>query len=364
VVKVGSQVLCGPDGRLDLAVFADLARGLSDLRQGGRSVVLVSSGAVAGGRGATGQTPGATDAGTGRLGKQALAAVGQPLLMSYYREALARHQVPVAQVLLTHEDLDDRQRFLRARLVMDELLEAGILPIVNENDTVAVEEIRFGDNDALAAQVSHLVGAEALILLTEVDGLFTTDPHRDPAARRLDAVASRDEAALEISRQGTSRLGTGGMQSKVLAARQAGEMGVITLVASGRQAGRLPDLLGDPSHGTIFVPPARRMHSRRRWIFSSARLRGTVTIDEGAARALRDGGSLLPVGVIAVQGRFDVGDAVRVVRADGKGLGRGLSRYSSEDARRIAGLHTRQIAPLLGWLPARELVHRDDFAAD
>ena len=365
VVKVGSQVLCRPDGSVDEAIFAALCGELAGLLAVGREVVLVSSGAVALGRGLIGQVPGAADSGAGALGKQALAALGQGLLMSRYRAQLAPAGIHVGQLLLTHSDLGSRQRFLHARRVTAELLDAGMLPIVNENDTVAVEEIRFGDNDALAAQVAHLVGASVLVLLTEVAGLFTADPNLDPAAVLLPAISSRDGRSLSIAGSGAGKFGTGGMRSKVQAARKAGELGVVTVVASGKRAGALTDVLAGANVGTIFVPPGRQLSGKRKWIVSSVRTRGIVTVDAGAAVALREGGrSLLPAGVVALEGRFGVGDALLVCDPTGRPVGRGLSRYHSKDAAPILGLRTEQIASKLGWLPARELIHRDDFVVD
>ncbi len=368
VVKVGSQVLCQRDGSLDDAVFAELCRQLGVLRAEGREVVLVSSGAVASGTGAVAQwhlsRPGSPSAGV-VLGKQALAAVGQPLLMASYRDILAGNGLQVAQILLTHADLGNRGRFLHARRVMGELLDAGILPIVNENDTVAVEEIKFGDNDALAAQVAHVVGADALVLLTEVDGLYTADPHTDPLAKFVPVADIHDEAALRAAGAGTSQFGTGGMRSKVLAARKAGEVGVITAIGSGKTPGVLTAILSGETVGTVFQPARRKLTGRRSWIATSVRPRGTLYLDDGAAQALRTGGrSLLPIGVVNVEGKFAVGDPVLVCDAVGQPIGRGLSRYDSEDARRAAGRRTDQIASELGWLPAAELIHRDDFVRD
>ncbi len=364
VLKVGSQVLCQADGRVDETVLGRLCADIAALMAEGRQVVLVSSGAVAMGRGEVGQVLGAADHGLGSLGKQALAAVGQGLLMSRYRAHLSGHGIHTAQMLLTHGDLGERGRFLHARRVAAELLSAGILPVVNENDTVSVEELRFGDNDALAAQFAQAVGADVLILLTEVDGLYTANPHLDPTAQLLHSVASRDDTALARAGSGTSRFGTGGMRSKVLAARKAGEVGIVTVVAHGRREGVVARVLAGESEGTIFVPPRRRLTARRKWLTMSPRVRGTVVVDAGAAHALAVGGrSLLPVGVTQVEGRFGVGDAVRVVGPDGALLGRGLVRYASEDAREAAGLRTDEIATRLGWLPAKELVHRDDFVS-
>ncbi len=364
VVKVGSQVLCDRDGAIRDDVITDLCAVLADLIGRGRQVVLVSSGAVALGRGAVGQLPGAADSGAGALGKQSLAAIGQSLLMSRYRLMLADRGVSVAQILLTHSDLGDRRRFLHARRVTAELLSHGALPVVNENDTVAVEELRFGDNDALAAQVAQLVEADALILLTEVDGLFSADPRTDNDAYQLRAVSADDKRALKIAGESAGRFGTGGMRSKVMAAQKAATVGIPTVVANGHRPAQLAKILAGEPIGTVFVPTGRKMTGKRKWILSSVRAEGKIAVDAGAAKALlRDGRSLLPAGVKTVEGRFGVGDAVQVITTGGRLLGSGLSRYDAEDARRVVGKRTGEIAQLLGWLPAKELIHRDDFVA-
>ena len=356
VVKVGSQVLCQPSGQIDETVFAALCQGLGELLAAGREVVLVSSGAVALGTGALAGKPGTA------VGKQALAAIGQPLLMARYRSQFGETGVQVAQILLTHADLADRGRFLHARRVMGELVDARILPIVNENDTVAVDEIRFGDNDALAAQVAHVVGADVLVLLTEVEGLYTADPRQDPEARLLGSADSHDDAVLATAGAGTSQFGTGGMRSKVLAAGKAGEVGVLCVIASGKRPGVLGALFAGEDVGTVFRPVARRLTGKRSWIATSVRTRGTVVVDDGAAHALRAGGrSLLPIGVRSIEGRFEAGDPVLVTDLRGAPVGRGLIRYDSEDARRAAGRRSDEIATEIGWLPASELIHRDDF---
>jgi glutamate 5-kinase len=355
VIKVGSQVLCKPDGTLDAAVLVALCRDLARLLDEGREVLLVSSGAVASGRGSF------SDRDPPSLGKQALAAIGQPLLMARYRQLFEAHGRHVAQILLTHADLGDRSRFLHARRVMAELMAAGILPIVNENDTVAVEELKFGDNDALAAQVAHVVSADAVVLLTEVDGLYTADPRLDPHAVLLPCVGHDDETVLAMAGLGTSQFGTGGMRSKVLAARKAGSVGVLAAIAHGKKPGNLLELLAGKPVGTIFAPATRRLTGKRSWIATSVRPRGTVHVDAGAAQALREGGrSLLPIGVVRIEGAFQVGDPVQVCDPHGDIVGRGLTRYDSEDAIRAAGRRTEQISRDLGWLPV-ELIHRDDF---
>ncbi|MSP90692.1 MAG: glutamate 5-kinase [Myxococcales bacterium] len=361
VVKVGSQVLCQPNGAVDAAVVTGLSADVAAARADGRQIVLVSSGAVALGRGRRARGLAGTPAGDG-MGKQALAALGQPLLMARWQDAFEVHATQVAQILLTHADLGHRGRFLHARRVMAELLDAGVLPIVNENDTVAVEELGFGDNDQLAAMVAHVVGADALVLLTEVDALYTADPRTDGRARRYAAADPRHDAVLAGAGAGTSHFGTGGMHSKVLAARKAAAVGVVTVVAAGKLAGMLGRVLAGAAEGTVFRPAAHGLTGRRSWIATSARPKGTLQVDAGAARALRSGGaSLLPIGVVCVDGSFGVGDVVAVIDGDGQPIGRGRVRYGADDARKVAGLRSDRIAAVLGWLPATELVHRDDF---
>ena len=354
VVKVGSQALCRADGRLDGRMVAGLCQDLAALQASGRQVVLVSSGAVASGLGEVGADRG--------LHKQALAAIGQPLLMARYRMEFAGLGGHVAQVLLTHADLADRTRFLHARRVMGELMAAGILPIVNENDTIATEELKFGDNDQLAAQVAHVVEADALVLLTEVDGLYSADPRVDPSARLQPLVGHKDTDRMAMAGDSKSAFGTGGMRSKMVAAQKAGAVGCVTAIARGKSPEVLLRLLSGEAEGTVFEPAQRRLTGKRSWIATSVRPRGVISVDAGAVRALREGGrSLLPAGVTAVTGQFSVGDPVQVVGPDGSVVGRGLSRYEADDARKVAGLRSEQIADALGWLPAAELIHRDDL---
>lgn len=360
VVKVGSQALCLPDGRLDGRTIAGLCQDLAALLDQGKQVVLVSSGAVASGRGEIGT---GADGSYRGLGKQALAAIGQPLLMARYRLEMKGLGREVAQVLLTHGDLSDRSRFLHARRVMGELMAAGVLPIVNENDTVAVDELKFGDNDQLAAQVAHVIGAEALVLLTEVDGLFTANPSKDPSARLIPYVGSQAGDALAAAEDATSAFGTGGMRSKVLAARKAGSVGVVTAIARGKSPEALLAVLRGEAVGTVLAPAARRLAGRRSWLATSVRPRGTLYVDAGAAEALvRGGRSLLPAGVLRVEGKFAVGDPVQIYGPENRLIARGLVRYGCEDAALACGLRSEQIAGALGWLPAAELVHRDDLA--
>ncbi len=357
VVKVGSQVLCRADGSLDDAVLVQLCRDLARCLDAGCEVVLVSSGAVASGRSAAAEYPQAN-----QLGKQALAAIGQPLLMARYRQLFGAHGRLVAQLLLTHADLADRSRFLHARRVIAELMSGGVLAIVNENDTIAVEELRFGDNDALAAQVAHVVSADALLLLTEVDGLCTADPRLDPTAVRIQAVALDDAAERYVSVASTSSLGTGGMGSKLAAARRAGSVGCVAAIAKGKLPGVIGLLLSGADVGTIVEPAHKRLTGKRSWLATSVRTRGCLHLDAGAVAALTGAGrSLLPIGVTAITGEFSVGDAVQLLGPTGETIGKGLIRYDSADARRAQGKRSDWLADHCPWLPA-EIVHRDDLA--
>ncbi len=353
VVKIGSQALCRPDGRLDSRVVAGLCQDLAALVDTGRQVVLVSSGAVASGTG---------EVGPSELGKQALAAIGQPLLMARYRQEFAIARRHVAQVLLTHADLADRGRFLHARRVLAELMAAGVVPIVNENDTVAVDELQFGDNDQLAAQVAHVVEADALLLLTEVDGLYTANPKTDALAQMLTYVGARDAEAVAGASDGKSEFGSGGMKSKVLAARKAGAVGIVTAIAHGKRPEAVLLLCSGEPLGTVFAPAAKQLSGRRSWLAMSVRGKGVLHLDAGAAAAIARGGkSLLPAGVLRVEGKFEVGDPVELRGPDGALVAKGLVRYGSGEATQVCGLRSDQITAVLGWLPAGELVHADDL---
>lgn len=363
VVKLGSALLCDSQGRVDAAMFGSVAEQLARLLGEGRQVVLVSSGAVALGRAEIGQPPGDP---TPRFGRQALAAIGQPLLMARWRQALADQHRTVAQLLLTHADFGDRGRFLHARRVSAELLAAGVVPIVNENDTIAIEELGFGDNDALAAHVAVAIGAELVVLLTETDGVFDADPRLVPDAARLPQLWAGDRRAAAATASGSrSTLGTGGMRTKIDAAVVAARAGIPTVIASGRSDDVLAAVLRGADVGTLVWPRGVRLSARRKWLATTVRPRGVLVVDDGAAHALVEAGrSLLPVGVVEVRGRFGVGDPVQVQDRRGGVLGRGIARYASDDARAIAGLRRDDIVARLGWLPAGEVIHRDDFAAE
>jgi len=361
VVKVGSRVLTTQDVRLDARVLTGLCAAIAEAMQASREVVLVSSGAVAFGMSVFGIRDRVEDIAE----KQALAAVGQSVLMQRYREIFELHGIVVAQVLLTHSDFADRQRFLHARHVMERLLRRGVLPIVNENDVVAVDEIRFGDNDALSSQVAHVVGADALVLLTEVEGLHTADPTRDPSAARLPFVSQIDDAVLGLAGSSSSRVGTGGMSSKLLAARATTRLGIPVLIAAGKRAGALEAALRADDVGTLFAPSDDPARGKRGWIAVTLRPSGSVRIDAGAVKAIVERGkSLLPSGIVGVEGEFGVGDPVAILDPGGREIARGLAAYASGDLRRIAGAQSSEIEALLGYTCGREAVHRDDLVLE
>ena len=358
VVKVGSAVLTGEDG-LDQPVMENLAREIAFLGKSGKEVLLVSSGAVA--------------AGKKRLGlqssrklelkeKQGAAAIGQSRLMRFYEDIFDRLGHKVAQVLLTHDDLSNRNRYLNVRNTILTLLEWKIIPIINENDTVSVEELRFGDNDTLGALITNLIEADLFICLTDVDGLYTGNPHEDSGARPVYTVAKVDKKVEAMAGNVVGALGTGGMQSKIQAARMVSARGGSSFIGSGRTKGVVQQLLACEPVGTFFLPQAEKMQSRKHWIAYVLRPQGSLVLDQGACKALMKGGkSLLPSGIIEVQGNFRVGAAVQCLDEQGKAIATGLSNYSANDLDRIKGLKTGEIEKTLGYKDSDEVIHRDNL---
>jgi glutamate 5-kinase len=359
VVKVGSALVAeAASGEVDRAWLADFAADVERLRRRGQRVVVVSSGAVALGR----RRLGLGDRVLALPEKQAAAAAGQSLLMAAWQEALVPHEVHVAQLLLTAGDTEVRRRFLNARATLGSLLDLGALPVVNENDTVATEELRYGDNDRLAARVAQMAGADVLVLLSDVDGLYTADPRRSADARRLDRVETIT-AKIEAMAGGANRerkVGSGGMVTKLAAARIAAAAGCATLITLGRRPGPLLAIEQGAS-ATQFSPHSTPAAAYKAWIAGSLAPHGVLTVDDGAATALRAGKSLLAAGVTSAQGRFGKGDAVVVRDLAGRDIGRGLARYDAADARRIVGLRSEAIEALLGEAAA-PLIHADDLA--
>jgi glutamate 5-kinase len=355
VVKVGTNVLTGADGKLDRERLHALADQVQRLRQTGRKVVLVSSGAIGAGIGQLGLERRPTDL----RHLQACAAVGQGLLMRAYEEALAGHGAHTAQILLTAGDFDNRTRYLNVRNTILTLFEWDCLPIINENDTVSVAEIRFGDNDHLAAMVTNLLQAPLLILLTVVDGLYAGAPD---SAAPLATVPRIDASILELAGTGRSPLGTGGMRSKLRAARLATAAGESVLIANGTRPGILDAILAAEPVGTLFLPHGGTVPAWKRWLGYTAQPKGRLVVDAGAREAVQGKGrSLLPIGVVLVAGTFGKGDVVALCAPDGTEFARGLTNYAAADANRICGLRTDQIAEALGTLPYEEIVHRDNL---
>lgn len=358
VVKVGTNVLTGPDGTLDPAQLQALADQLHRLRASGRKVALVSSGAIGAGVGRLGLGKRPTDL----RQLQACAAVGQAFLMRAWEDCLARHGVPTAQLLLTASDFDSRARYLNIRNTLLTLLDWGCLPIINENDTVSVAEIKFGDNDHLAAMVTNLLQAPLLVLLSVVDGLYTADPTVDAEARPIATVPHIDAEVLGRAGATRSALGSGGMRSKLRAARLATVAGESVILASGRRAGVLDDILKAEPVGTLFVPHAGTLPAWKRWLGYTARPQGKLVVDAGAREAIvKHGRSLLPIGVVQVCGGFGKGDVVAICDAEGVEVARGLTNYPAAMADRLRGLRSEAVREALGAVPYEEVVHRDNL---
>jgi len=360
VVKIGTSTLTGGSKQLSAPRLVDLARQLSELLAEKVQVVLVSSGAIAAGREELGfptlpkQLP----------AKQMLAAVGQPRLMAMYERYFAIYGVHVAQVLLTRADLADRHGYLNARDTFDALLEQGILPIINENDTVATDEIRFGDNDNLSAQVANMIEADLLILLTDQDGLYSADPRTDPSAQLIPEVGPAAIAPTLWQAVGGSNtgLGTGGMVTKLQAADLARHGGTAVVIARGSIENIILRLAHGEPMGTHLAPVINKLEGRKRRILSGSRTKAEIVIDAGAVAALARGGSLLPAGLVRVNGKFKRGDAVRVVSEDQKAVAMGLTNYSAADLNKICGLKSAEVEAVLGYTLGDEVMHRDHMA--
>jgi len=359
VVKVGSRVLTRDDGLLDQRRVEQLAGELHEVVATGRKVALVSSGAVAAGMGRLGLASRPTD--LAQL--QAVAATGQSLLVEAYERCLRHHGCHAAQILLTAEDLEDRGRYLNARNTIRALLGFGVLPIINENDTVAVEELQttFGDNDRLAAIVTNLLRAPLLVLLSDVEGLFDGDPD-DPGSRVVPTVGHLTREVFDLVRDRGSGLGTGGMARKLEAARLATAAGENVIIAGGRKPGALAGILAGDGVGTLVLAQGQTVAARKRWFGFAVQPRGRLIVDGGARRAIeRQGRSLLAIGICKVTGHFHQGDVVALCDADQTEFARGLTNYSADDVRRIRGLRTSEISDALGHCPYEEVVHRDDL---
>lgn len=356
VLKVGSNLLAADGGGLTPRYAEALAGFIAASHEDGRQVVLVSSGAVAAGRALLREH--ATD-GDGLAARQALAALGQAPMIALWQSLSA---CPVAQVLLTHDDLRNRRRYLNARATLRELLQLGVLPVINENDTVSVDELKLGDNDNLAAIVAALVDADLLLIASDVDALYNADPRRDPAATPIAHVAALTPQILAMAGDSGSVAGTGGMRTKLEAATKAAAAGIPTVLFSGREAATVQALRDGRLRGTLIAAASSRMQARKYWLRHAPAASGQVRVDAGAARALAGGRvSLLPGGVLDAQGEFHRGDLVAIVDADGHAIARGISQYGAAEVRRLAGRHSREIGGVLGYSYGDEVVHRDDL---
>jgi glutamate 5-kinase len=356
VIKVGSTLLVDDEGLLNREWLEKLADDISTLARDGHEILIVSSGAIAIGSSVIG-----INKKRARLEDlQAAAAAGQVQLVHAYQEALRRHGISAAQVLLTPDDTQDRRRFLNARRTFGRLIEKSVIPVINENDTVATTEICYGDNDRLAARIAQLVMADALVLLSDVDGFYTADPGTDESAEHIPVVTSIDSDTLAMAGETRSDVGTGGMSTKVQAASIATHAGCSTIIASGVIPHPLK-ALEDGARCTIFQATATPAAARKQWLAGVLDVSGELQIDKGAVRALRDGSSLLPVGVARVVGSFRRGDAVLLKDESGTEIGRGLAEYSADDAVRLVGVRSDQIENVLGYRERATMVHRDEL---
>lgn len=357
VVKVGSALVTNNGAGLAEDFIGDCARQIAVLRSEGREVLLVSSGAIAAGM----QRLGWSTRPHAMHDLQAAAAVGQMGLAQAYDTTFAQHGLKGAQILLTHEDLADRTRYLNARSTLQALLDLGVVPIINENDTVVTDEIKFGDNDTLGALVANLVEAEALIILTDQKGLYSADPRVDPSATLIAEGRADDKRYEGMAGGAGTGISRGGMITKIRAAQRAARSGAHTLIVSGREANSLQLAANGEVIGTLLYATESPLAARKQWLADHLQLAGSLTLDAGAVRALGRGKSLLPVGVARVDGDFERGSVVACRTTDGQEIARGLVNYSSSEARRIAGRASTEIEALLGYLDSEELIHRDNL---
>lgn len=360
VVKIGSALLVDPEKRtIRQEWLATVCADIAALRAAGTEIVVVTSGAVSLARRQFGRLEGRL-----RLAdKQALASIGQVGLAQAWQAALQPYELPAAQLLLTPEDTEERARHLNARGTIEAILRLGGIPVINENDALATQELRFGDNDRLAARVAQMIDADLLVLLSDIDGLYTADPRTTPDARHLSEIPRLTDEIMEMGGAPPPGYSSGGMRTKLLAAQIATRAGTAMLIADGRTPHPL-ERLRKGARCTRFLPSGDTQSARKRWIASFIDTKGVLTLDSGAARALSDGASLLPAGVTKVEGAFDRGDSVSLHDSTGRVLGRGLAEYNSDDSRRLIGHRSNEIYELLGWHGRDVLVHHDDLVLD
>ncbi len=359
VVKLGTSTLTAGTQHLSPPRIIELVRQLADLHNGGRDILLVTSGAIAAGREWLNFPQLPKEIPT----KQMLAAVGQPRLMALYEQLFRLYEITVGQVLLTRSDLGERRGYLNARNTLAALLAQRVIPIINENDTVATEEIRLGDNDNLSALVANLIEADLLVMLTDQPGLFTADPRKDPSAQLVAGISGPEipEALWQAAGGAAGQLGTGGMVTKLQAADLARRSGASVIIARGGDTNVLLRLVEGEALGTLFQPVETSLESRKRYIIAGGRQSDRLGVDDGAASALREGGSLLPVGVASVEGSFERGDAVQVLDQSGHEIARGLVNYAAAELKRIRGRHSSDIAGILGYAYGEEVIHRNNL---
>jgi glutamate 5-kinase len=358
VIKIGSSVLTNEYGEISESIFDEMAREISKIKSRGIDVLVVSSGAIAAGmkKLKLGDKPRDISM------KQAIAACGQSALMWYYERAFSAFGERVAQILLTHDGLSLRKRFLNARKTLFTLLEMGVIPVVNENDTVAVEEIMFGDNDNLAALVTTLVEADLLILLTDLDGLYNKNPRNHGDAELISVIEEVDKRVERLAGETLGKTTTGGMRTKIEASKTAAAFGVPTIIANGKKTNTLSEIFAGRELGTLFLPAKEKIKARKHWIAFTHKPSGEIIIDDGAKKAITSfGKSLLPAGIKGVRGEFDVGELVRCIDESGVEVARGLTCYGSNDIKRIVGAKTSNIESILGYKYSDEIIHRDDL---
>lgn len=362
VVKIGTSTLIHKSGDLNLRRIDQLARVLADLKNHGMEIVLVSSGAIGVGKG---KMPELAKRSLSLSEKQALAAVGQGALMHIYEKSFSEYGQVVAQVLITRLDLDDRVRFINARNTITELLKLGVIPIINENDTVSSEEIQFGDNDTLAALVAVLINADGAILLTDIDGLYDNNPKDHEDAEKISIVTKIDDTIREMAGSAGSAVGTGGMTTKISAAEITMGAGIPMLIALGEDPSLLYDVIDGKQVGTLFLPDTKQMHSRDSWLRYGTKPKGSVVIDDGAEKALLEGGkSLLPIGVVDAMGIFYAGDIVYIKNSRNIVLGKGISNFEKNDILKIRGLHSDEIAKVIEKANFDVVIHRDNMGLE
>lgn len=356
VIKIGSSTLTNKAGGLDTSNLDRIAGELAELKVQKKNIIIVTSGAIVSGSGSLkfNKKPRSIPE------KQAAAAVGQGLLMREYARAFEEHGITVAQILLTRDEVSNRERYINTRNTLTKLLEMNVIPIVNENDTVSVEEIKIGDNDTLSALVASLIGADLLIMLTDVDGFMM--PDEDNELQVVHEIKEITHDVKEAAGHPSSQMGVGGMITKIQAAEICSDAGVVTAIANGRKTGVMAEVIAGKKTGTIFAPKVSHMESRKRWLAHGLPVKGTIVIDGGAETALiKRNGSLLPVGVKDIAGKFDLGEAVSVKNENGLEIARGLVNFSSENLRKIIGLKTGQVEEVLGGEYVDEVIHRDNL---